>query len=303
MPTFRPHHRLPAPVLGLGRELVHEVRKDRVAGLAAEIAFFAVLSIFPALLIAAGLLSYLEALVGAEVADRTEARVTDALGLVLTDRGAPVLDSVEAVFEGEFGGLLTVAALGALVTLSGAWAVVVQALNLAYDSEEQRPWLRRRLLGLVLGLMTVVVVVVALAVVVVGPLLGRGADVADLVGLGPAFETFWDVARLPLLGVVLTAWLVLVFHLAPNRRTPWRASVPGALTTAVLWLAASAGFGLYLRTIGAGNPLLGAFGGGVVVLTWVYLLALALLLGGELNALLHDAKHRVGRPQGSSAGR
>ena len=61
----------------------------------------------------------------------------------------------EAVFDGEYGGLLTVASLGALVTLSGAWAVVVQALNLAYDSDEHRPWLRRRLLGLGLGLMTV----------------------------------------------------------------------------------------------------------------------------------------------------
>lgn len=288
------------PVLQRGRDrsvalvrvLAHEVAKDRVAGLAAEIAFFAVLSIFPALLIAAGLLSYLEALVGAEVAARTEARVTDALALVLTDRGAPVLDSVQAVFSGEYGGLLTVASLGALVTLSGAWAVVVQALNLAYDSEEHRPWLRRRLLGLGLGLMTVVVVVVALAVVVVGPLLGRGSDVADVVGLGGAFEAFWDLARLPLLFLVLVGWLALVYHLAPNRRTPWRAALPGAVATTLLWLGASAAFGLYLRTLGEGNPLLGVFGGGVVVLTWMYLLALALLLGGELNALLHDGKHR-----------
>ena len=299
------------PVLRRGRDrsvallrvLGHEVAKDRVAGLAAEIAFFAVLSLFPALLIAAGLLSYLEAIVGAEVAARTEARVVDALGLVLTERGDPVLDSVRAVFEGEYGGLLTVAALGALVTLSGAWAVVVQALNLAYDSDEHRPWLRRRLLGLGLGLMTVVVVVVALAVVVVGPLLGRGTDVADVVGLGGAFESFWDLARLPVLALVLVGWLALVFHLAPNRRTPWRAALPGAVTTTVLWLAASGGFGLYLRTVGEGNPLLGVFGGGIVVLTWVYLLALALLLGGELNALLHDGKHRPAKRGDSSAGR
>lgn len=284
----------------LGAVLVDEVRKDRVAGLAAEIAFFAVLSLFPALLIAAGLLSYLEALVGAEVAARTETRVVDALGLVLTERGEPVLDSVRAVFEGEYGGLLTIAALGALVTLSGAWAVVVQALNLAYDSDEHRPWLRRRLLGLGLGLMTVLIVVVALAVVVVGPLLGRGTDVADVVGLGGAFEYFWDLARLPVLALVLVGWLALVFHLAPNRRTPWRAALPGAVATTVLWLAASGGFGLYLRTIGEGNPLLGVFGGGIVVLTWVYLLALALLLGGELNALLHDGKHRA-REQGDSS--
>ena len=68
-------------------------------------------------------------------------------------------------------------------------------------------------------------------------------------------------------------------------------------------LIASGGFGLYLRTVGEGNPLLGVFGGGIVVLTWVYLLALALLLGGELNALLHDGKHRARERGDSSAGR
>lgn len=278
--------RVPEPV----ECLVREIRRDRVPGLAAEIAFFTVLSIFPGLLVAAGLASFLDALVGADLADRIRERVTSSLQLVLTDRAGRVVESVEAVLAGEYGGLLTFATLGALVTISGAWAVVVDALNLAYDVSERRPWWRRRLLGLGLGLATVVVVVVTLAVVVLGPLLGRGEQVADTVGLGSAYATGWWLLRLPVLFVLVTLWLVVVFRQAPNRRGAWRAELPGAVTTATLWLLATAGFALYLRLAGDRNPVLGAFGGGVIVLMWVYLLSIALLVGGELNAVLHERR-------------
>lgn len=276
----------------VARALLREMKDDRVPGLAAEISFFVVLSLFPGLLIAAGLLSFVDVLLGADVAAQIQDRVMGTIDTVLTDRAAPVTRSMEAVFEGEMGGLLTFATLGALVTLSGAWAVVIEALNLAYGTQEKRSWLRRRFLGLALGLATLVVVVTALVVVVIGPLFGQGAELAGLVGLGGAFAWVWNLLRLPFLGVILTAWLVFVFHHAPNRRTPWRASLPGAVTTSALWLVATAGLHLYLRVAGARNPLLGAFGGGVIVMTWAYLLSIALLIGGELNAILQDRRER-----------
>lgn len=276
------------------RELVEESLKDRVLGLAAETAFFAVLSIFPSLLIATSLLSMLDVFAGADVAEETEQRVTGALDQILTGRASPVIESVEAVFEGGYGGLLTFAALGAMVTLSGAWAVVVDALNHAYDTEERRTWVRRRLLGLAMGLATVVVVVVALSTIVVGPLLGRGDDLADLVGLGQVFATVWNLLRIPLLFVGIALWLMFVYHFAPNRHTRWRASLPGAVATTALWLLSTAGFHLYLRLMGETNPVLGAFGGGAIIMIWAYLLSLALLLGGEINAILE--RRRVDPP-------
>ncbi len=269
------------------RELVEESLGDRLVGLAAETAFFAVLSIFPSLLIATSLLSMLDVFAGSDVAEQTKQRVVDALDLVLTGRASPAIESVEAVFEGGYGGLLTFAALGAMVTLSGAWAVVVDALNHAYDTEERRTWVHRRLLGLAMGLATVVVVVVALSTIVVGPLLGRGDDLADLVGLGAAFATVWNLLRIPLVFVAVTLWLMSVYHFAPNRRTTWGSSLPGAVTTTALWLLATAGFHLYLRLMGSTNPVLGAFGGGAIIMIWAYLLSLALLVGGEINAIWH----------------
>jgi membrane protein len=275
------------------RRLAREAGEDRLPGLAAETAFFAVLSVFPGLLVAVGLLSLLDVVVGADVAAETQQRVTDGMRLVLTDEASDAVAAVEELFERTHGSLLTAATLGAVVTLSGGFAVAVNALNLAYDAVERRSWLRRRLLGLGLALGSLLLLVVSLAVFVVGPLLGRGEEIADLVGLGRVFTFTWDVLRVPVLVAALVGWVTLLYRVAPNRAMRWRDALPGALATTVLWIAASGGLRLYVELAADRNPVLGAFGGGVIVMLWMYLLSLALLLGGELNAVLHEARGRV----------
>lgn len=272
------------------RTFIAEANNDRLLGLAAETAFFAVLGIFPGLLIAASLLSLLDVFVSVEVAAGAKDRVVTALDVVLTEEASGAVASVEGLFEESRGRLLTFATVGALVVLSGAFAVVIDALNLAYNTVERRSWIRRRLLGLIMGIGTMVAVVLALAVLVVGPFFGKGEDLADVVGLGAAFSFAWNVLRLPVLFVGLVLWATALFHYAPSRRTRWRDALPGAFMTAALWVVASFGFHFYLVLVAGRNPVLGAFGGGVIVMTWVYLLSLALLLGGELNATLDGAR-------------
>ena len=135
------------------RRFVDEVLADRLPGLAAETAFFAVLSTFPALLVAGSLLGLLEAVVGQDVAQEAQDRVLDVLSLVLTDEASGVIDSVRSLFEDSRGGLLTFATVGALVSLSGAFGVAINALNLAHDAAETRTWLQRRLLGLAMAVL------------------------------------------------------------------------------------------------------------------------------------------------------
>jgi membrane protein len=284
-PTL-PRRRVPAPV----RSYAQEVMDDRLPGLAAETAFFAVLSIFPGLLVAGSLLGLLDRVAGAEIAHRAQKQVLDALSLVLTDEASGVLESVRSLFEDSRGGLLTFATVGALVSLSGAFAVAVNALNLAHDATESRSWLRRRVVGLVLALGTLVMAVLGLAVLVVGPLLGRGERVADLVGLGPAFTFVWDVVRLPAVAALLVLWATALLRVAPSRHVRWRDALPGALMATTLWVLASAGLRFYLGFAAGTNPVLGAFGGGAIVMTWAYLLSLSLLLGGELNAVLVERR-------------
>ena len=266
------------------RAYVDEVLDDRLPGLAAETAFFAVLSTFPALLVAGSLLGLLEVVVGADVAVEAQERVLSVLSLVLTDEASGVMDSVRSLFEDERGGLLTFATVGALVSLSGAFAVAINALNLAHDANETRSWVRRRLLGLAMAVATLLLVALSLTVLIVGPLFGRGEQLADVIGLGPAFVFVWNVLRLPAMAAVLLLWATAVLRTAPSRRLRWRDALPGAVLAAVLWGAASAGFRVYLGFAASSNPVLGAFGGGAIVMIWIYLLSFALLLGGELNA-------------------
>ncbi|MDQ3991295.1 MAG: YihY/virulence factor BrkB family protein [Actinomycetota bacterium] len=276
----------------LGKALVGQVVRDRVTGLAAEVAFFGVLSVFPGLLMLAGALGSLEALVGSELARRSKEQVVGFLDLVLTDQAEGAIAAVEELFAGQSGGLVTVASLGALWGLSRGMAAVVRALNLAYDVEESRSWIRLRLLGVALAVGTVVMGALVLAMIVVGPLFGIGGRLAEVLGLGDAFVTLWSWVRWPVAFGLLVGWATTLLHIAPatGERTRWRGDLPGAVLASVLWLAVSLGFNVYLRVAGEANPVFGVLGGGLTLLVWLYLLSFALLLGGEVNGLLHGRR-------------
>lgn len=285
--------------MAVGRALVREWRADRVSGVAAEIAFFSVLSLFPVLLAVVAALGSLEAIAGNEVATRAEDAVVDFFDRILTEQAGGTIDAVQRLFDEASPGVLTVSSAVALWAASRGFAAVINGLDIAYDVEEGRTLVERRALALVLALGTVVVTAVALAMLVVGPLLGTGEDVADRVGLGGAFAAFWDWVRLPVTAVAMVAWAATVFHIGPNRWTPWRWDLPGAAFTAVAWIALSAGLRVYLSVAGEGNEVLGTLGGALIVLLWLYLLAIGLLVGAELNAILasrYGAPQRVRRP-------
>jgi membrane protein len=271
----------------LARRVAAACHQDRVDGLAAEFAFFGVLSTFPGLLVVAALLGSLERLVGHDLASRSEALVLDALDQVLTSSAAGLRDAVRELFARPSRGIAVLATATALVGLSRAWAVVIRALDLAYEVEERRPWLRQRLLGLALALSSVLLVVLGLGMIVVDPLLGAGAELAGRLGLGALFAGAWNWLRWPLAFAALVAWAATVYHVAPGRTFRWREALPGAAAAAVLWLVASGGFSLYLRVAAGANRVLGTLGGALIGVLWLYLLALILLVGGELNGVLH----------------
>jgi membrane protein len=280
----------------LVRRLAGACRADRVDGLAAELTFFGVLSTFPALLVVAALLGSLERLVGNDLAARSERLVLATLDRVLTSSAAGLREAVRELFARPSRGVALAAAVTALVGLSRTWAVVIHALDVAERVQEQRSWLRRRLLGLALALSSVLLIVVGLGVIVVGPVFGAGEALAARMGLSRPFAAVWAWARWPVAYAVLIAWAATVYHLAPGKRLRWRDALPGAATAAALWLVASLGFSLYLRVAAGANRVLGTLGGGLIGVLWLYLLALILLVGGELNAVLRRAREPVAPP-------
>jgi membrane protein len=273
---------LAARVPDFAKALYARSQHDRINGVAAEVAFFGVLSVFPGLLMAAAALGVLEIFVGSRIALLVEDNVISFLHFVLTDNASAAIEVVRDLFEGERGGILTLASLGALLAVMRGFAAVMRALDLAYDCKDTRPWLLRRAVALVLSLSTVVLGAFVMVVFVSGPLLGLEPLGLDLEGV----LAVWMVVRWPLALVVLVGWATTVYHFGPSHDTPWSWDVPGALVAALLWLAMTGGLSVFLRVAAQTNPVLGALGGGLIMLIWLYLLSLALLIGGEVNAEL-----------------
>jgi membrane protein len=276
----------PQRLWAIGRRLATEWRDDRVPDLAAEVAFYAILSLFPALLALAALLGILESLVGAEVAVETQTEAISFLRTILTSEANTTIEAVTDLFTESRPGLLTFSLLAALWALSRGFAALVRALDVVYDLTEERAWLRIRGTALGLAVGSIVAGAVMLSVLVVGPLFGTGEEIADEVGLGDAFVFLWDVFRLPVAFLMLVLWAATIFHLAPNHRTPWRNDVPGALVTGVLWVLFSGALRAYVEIAQRGNAVFGALGGVLIVMLWFWLLSLAVLIGAEVNQIL-----------------
>ncbi|MEZ5245058.1 MAG: YihY/virulence factor BrkB family protein [Acidimicrobiales bacterium] len=268
-----------------GKELVGEWSKDRVGGLAAEIAFFALLGFFPAVVALAAALGSADAIIGENTAANVETWLVDQMANVFG--GDNSLESTtRALFEGGNGGALTVGAVIAVYAASRGFTAVVRALDVAYDHGDLRGWLSTRLIGVGLTLLSVLAATIVLTMIVVGPLFGEGDDIASGLGFSSVVGTLWDWLRWPVVFAVLVVWAATVYHVAPNHTSPWRSELPGALVAAVWWGAVSLGFSTYLEIASSGaNAIFGLLGGAISLLFWLYLMAMGLLLGAEINSI------------------
>ena len=292
LPTIDGLRDLRSTSFDVARDLIGEWRADRLTGLAAEIAFFGLISLFPALIAMTAALGSLEAIFGNDVAARVEESILDFLGSVLTDQASSTVDAVRELFDSRSAGLVTLGLVFALWSASRGFVAVVNALDVAYDIEDRRGYFRLRALGVGLAAGSVLVGAVILSMLIIGPLFGTGMEVADHLGFGGFFATFWNWIRWPIALAVMLGWAAAILHVAPHHTIPWRWDLPGAVMATVCWALFSVGFRVYLAVAPATNQVLGTLGGALIVLLWLYLLALGLLLGGELNAVL-AARHGV----------
>ncbi len=256
---------------------------DRVSGLAAEIGFFALLSLFPLLLVSSATLGWLGDLVGSDLADDVEAQVTDwAAQLFGADGG--VTEAVRSLFGDSSTSALTVGIVATLYTASRGFAAVVRALDVAYGHHTTRGWVGTQIIGLLLAVGTIIVGSLTLAGLVIGPLLGR----EDFLGNGAAgsvLEFLWIWLRYPVAVMIIVGWAATIFHVAPNRRAKWRSELPGAGFTAAFALFATVLFSVYLRTLSTStNAVFGVIGTAITLQLWLFLLAIGLVLGAEVNA-------------------
>jgi membrane protein len=258
--------------------LVHELAHDNLTDNGAMMAYYAILALFPMLvfIVTLGLLVLPAATLmqGLEMATRAMPPATREL---VTSQVTTLMTSAHAGF----------AVGGAALALWGAsrgMSSLMGALNAMFNTVETRPWWKRQLIAIAMTLGVAVLVVLALGLLVIGPPVGHW--VADRFGLSSAFDTLWDIGRWVGAGLlVLVVWASL-YKFLPDTHQPFRLFSPGALTAMALWLAISFGFGVYLGHFNSYATTYGALGGGIIFLTWLWLSAIALLLGAEINDVI-----------------
>lgn len=283
-------------VLALVEEFRQHWLRVRLPGLSAEIAFYALLGLFPAVILFAGTLGSLDAVIGAGAAADIEGWLLDrVVGTFGAD--STLQRTVADLFVRSNAGVITLGAVLTLYASSRGFIAVVRALDVTYGHEYRRRWLSTRIVGFTITVVTVIVAALVAVMVVVGPLLGSGQDVAERLGRGPGFATAWVWLRWPLVFVVVVLWAASVYHFAPRRSSRWHRELPGAAVATVWWLVVSTGFRLYLHFASGGmNTVFGLLGGVLSLLFWLYLLAMGLLVGAVVNSLLAGRRPLAAEP-------
>jgi membrane protein len=258
------------------RRAWRETKADGIALIAAGVAFFAFLSLFPALIAAVTLYGLIADPVQVEEQIRS---LSEVLPVESTTLVADQLRDITNASDRALGIGLVVSGLGALFTASGGVANLIKAINLAYDEEESRGLVRVRAIALVLTLGAILFMVVSVGLVAVLPV------VLDQVGLGGAGRAVVGVVRWVGLVVFVTAALAVLYRFAPDRNDPRFSWVSlGAAVATVLWILGSAGFSVYASNVGSYGTTYGSLAGAVVLLLWLFLTAFVVLLGAEINA-------------------
>jgi membrane protein len=266
-------------------------RAHQMTDYAGTLTYFAMMSLFPALLLGVTLLGLFgqQGLVtqasdyllknGAD--PQTAAVVREALAKVISSSG------------GALGFALVLSVLLAVNGASGAFAGAGRALNVVYGVEEDRGFVRRKLTDVGVTLVVLVLFVIVLAALFLG---GQIADdLLGKIGLGSTAKTVWSIVRWPAAVVAAMVGYALVYAFAPNivpRRFRW--ITPGAAFGVVLWIVLSIGFAIYVKNFSTYGAAYGVFGAAIVLLLWLYLSANAFLFGAEVNAELERAE-RGGR--------
>ena len=275
-----PAHARKGSALQTIKRTLSEFSEDNLTDSAAALTYYAILSIFPALLA-------LVAVVGLVGDPHT---VTKEMTTLVTSIGpASAAQTFKAPIEGltkssgTAGILLIVGIASALWTASGYVGAFMRASNVIYEVEEGRSIIKRRPLQMLVTLVLVILLALVLvALVLTGPLASK---VGSAVGIGSTAVTVWNIAKWPVLLIVVSFMIALLYYASPNAKLRSLSSiVPGAFLAVVVWLVASAAFAFYVANFGSYNKTYGIIGGIIIFLVWMWITNVAILLGAEINA-------------------
>jgi membrane protein len=267
------------------KRTVKEFQEDDLGDWAAALTYYGILSLFPALIVFVAVLGVIGTAVTQPLLNNINTVAPGPAKQILQNAIKGVQDSG----GGASGVLLVVGLAGALWSASGYIGAFMRAANAIWEVQEGRP--TKETIPLRLGItvaMLVMLAITGIAVVFTGPLADHAGDV---LGVGSQALTVWDIAKWPVLVLMVSLMLAVLYYAAPNVHQPgFRWVTPGALTAVLLWAIASGAFALYVANFGSYNKTYGSLGGVAVFLVWLWISNIAVLLGAELDAELERGR-------------
>lgn len=278
---------MPSRVLGIAVAAFKRYREQQMTDRAAALTYYAMMSLFPALLVGVSLLG----LFGQQglVQDASNYLLEHGADETTADVVRKTLQNMISASNGALGATLLISIALALNGASGAFGAAGRALNVVYEVDEDRGLVRRK----VTDLAAAFVVIALFAVVIVAIFLGGQVahDLFGKIGLGDTAASVWSYVRWPAALVAAMLGYGLVYRRAPDiRPPPVRWIAVGTVVGVALWLVLSFGFAIYIRNFATYGAVYGAFGAAIVLLLWLYLSANAFLFGAEVNAELQRAR-------------
>ena len=263
----------------LVRNVWRASKEDDLLGVAAQLSFYFLLSLFP-------LLIFLSAVAGEVFAAKGDwsKLFLDYLTRVMPDSTRVFVSrTLEEITNRASAEKISLSLLATLWTASSGMAALIKGLNRAYGVKEARRWWKRRVLALWLTLLLSTASVAGLVLVPFGRRLGLWLD--SSYGFGGLFDAFWFAVRYLFLPAFLSGAIAVIYRYAPNRvEQSWRSLAPGVVAAMVVWFSATTLFQEYLQRFGSYSRTYGSLGAVIVLMMWLYATGVALLLGGEVNS-------------------
>ncbi|WP_064094193.1 YihY/virulence factor BrkB family protein [Rossellomorea aquimaris] len=261
---------------GFSKSLFSNISANDVTGLAAQIAYYFLLSLFPLLIFLVTLLPYLPVEQG------------DVLGVVRDFAPGETMkmidETLQDVMSNRNSGLLSISIIATMWSASNGMNAIVKSLNRAYDVSETRSFLVTRFMSILLTLAMILVFVIALLLPVFGKQIG--IYLFSQFGFSEQFLTVWNGIRWAISPIILFIIFVGLYFFAPSKRIKCLSAFPGAIFATLGWVLVSLAFSFYVGSFGNYSATYGSIGGIIVLMIWFYLTGIIIMIGGEINALI-----------------
>lgn len=259
------------------QSLLFQFSKDNTSGMAAQLAYYFLLAIFPLLIFLLTLVPLFnidQETIAQLIEDYAPPDIAGMLGGIIND-----------VLNSSSGGLLSVGLIVTLWSASNGMTALMNAFNVAYDIEDNRNFIVSKLLSVLFTVILALSVILTFVLIVFGEQIGN--LMFGIIGLDDQFQTLWNIVRsiLPLI-LVFIVFLVM-YTTAPNIRLKIRSVIPGAIFTTIAFLLASWGFSFYISNFGNYSATYGSIAGVIILILWLYITGVIIILGAQINAIIH----------------